>query len=152
MGTAGGEPPVLPAVLFVRRPGAPFANAMHQRFRVLDSLASGVPLPAFLAATAAMPRAACWNCLAPRSSWEAASSLRGKRVGIMGLGNIGSLIAKRLGAFGCIIYYTEQGCTPHCQQGCSGCPRKSRSDLCDHMIGNLEAFFSGNLLLTPVLP
>ncbi|KAG2564656.1 glyoxylate/hydroxypyruvate reductase HPR3-like [Panicum virgatum] len=31
-----------------------------------------------------------------------------KRVGIIGLGNIGSLIAKRLQAFGCVIYYTSR--------------------------------------------
>jgi glyoxylate/hydroxypyruvate reductase len=55
MGTAAGEPPFHPAVLFIRRPGAPFANAMLQRFHVLDSLASGEPLAAFLAAAAAMP-------------------------------------------------------------------------------------------------
>ncbi|TVU06877.1 hypothetical protein EJB05_46913, partial [Eragrostis curvula] len=35
------------------------------------------------------------------------TSLGGKRVGIIGLGNIGSLIAKRLQAFGCVIYYNS---------------------------------------------
>ncbi|CAD6260889.1 unnamed protein product [Miscanthus lutarioriparius] len=33
-----------------------------------------------------------------------ASKLGGKRVGIIGLGNIGLLIAKRLEAFGCVVY------------------------------------------------
>ena len=42
----------VPAVLFIRRRGAPFGNAMHQRFRVLElaSLASGEQAAAFLAA------------------------------------------------------------------------------------------------------
>jgi hydroxypyruvate reductase 2 len=35
-------------VLFIRRPGSPFANAMHQHFRMPDSPASGEPRTAFL--------------------------------------------------------------------------------------------------------
>ncbi|AQK42301.1 Glyoxylate/hydroxypyruvate reductase HPR3 [Zea mays] len=36
------------------------------------------------------------------------SKLGGKRVGIIGLGNIGTLIAKRLAAFGCVICYSSR--------------------------------------------
>ncbi|CAO2041741.1 unnamed protein product [Urochloa humidicola] len=36
------------------------------------------------------------------------TKLGGKRVGIIGLGNIGSLIAKRLEAFDCVIYYNSR--------------------------------------------
>ncbi|OEL20617.1 Glyoxylate/hydroxypyruvate reductase HPR3 [Dichanthelium oligosanthes] len=36
------------------------------------------------------------------------SKLGGRRVGIVGLGNIGSLLAKRLEAFGCIVYYNSR--------------------------------------------
>jgi len=330
MGTTAGEPPAVhPAVLFIRRPGAPFSNAMHHRFRVLDSVASGEPLAAFLAAAAAMPdppRAAVImgggvvradasfldavpsiRCLVStaagvdhidlaecarrgvavansgtvysadvadhavgmlvdvirrvsaaerfvrRGLWPVqgdyalGSTLRGKRVGIIGLGNIGSLIAKRLEAFGCVIHYNSRGpkdsvaykyfpdvhdlasesevlvvacalnketrhvvskdvlealgtdgivinigrgasideaelvialkegriagagldvfenepavpsdllsmdnvvLTPHS----AVFTLESRSDLCEHLICNLEAFFSGKPLLTPVLP
>lgn len=40
--------------------------------------------------------------------WPSCFQLDGKRVGIIGLGNIGSLIAKRLEAFGCVIYYNSR--------------------------------------------
>uniref|UniRef100_A0A453AAY2 D-isomer specific 2-hydroxyacid dehydrogenase NAD-binding domain-containing protein n=1 Tax=Aegilops tauschii subsp. strangulata TaxID=200361 RepID=A0A453AAY2_AEGTS len=49
-----------------------------------------------------------------RGSWPVqgdyplGSKLGGKRVGIIGLGNIGSRIAKRLEAFGCIIHYNSR--------------------------------------------
>nr|CAB3486360.1 unnamed protein product [Digitaria exilis] len=36
------------------------------------------------------------------------TKLGGKRIGIIGLGNIGSLIANRLEAFGCVIYYNSR--------------------------------------------
>ncbi|XP_065864812.1 glyoxylate/hydroxypyruvate reductase HPR3-like [Euphorbia lathyris] len=39
--------------------------------------------------------------------------LRGKRVGIVGLGNIGHEVAKRLEAFGCCISYTSRKTKPH---------------------------------------
>ncbi|KAG0524862.1 hypothetical protein BDA96_06G004600 [Sorghum bicolor] len=188
--TAGEEPLALPALLLIRRVDAPFAAALHQRFRVLDFFASGSPpLKAFLAAAAAIqepPRAAVvmggggparvdaefldalpsLRCVVStaagidhidlhecarrgvavansgsvysadvadhavcmlidvlrrvtasqrfvrRGLWALhgdyyclGSKLGGKRVGIIGLGNIGSLIAKRLEAFGCVISY-----------------------------------------------
>uniref|UniRef100_A0ACD5YZN0 Uncharacterized protein n=1 Tax=Avena sativa TaxID=4498 RepID=A0ACD5YZN0_AVESA len=40
-----------------------------------------------------------------RGDYPLGSKLGGKRVGIIGLGSIGSLIAKRLNVFGCIIQY-----------------------------------------------
>lgn len=171
----------------------------------------------------------------------------GKRVGIIGWGNIGSLIAKRLAAFGCVIYYNSRtpkesvsyryfptvhdlacesdvlvvacalsretrhivnkdvldalgkdGVVINIGRGlhideeelvsalaegriagagldvfekepkvpaelfsmdnvvlthhCAAFTKESRSDLRDVTIGNLEAFFSGKPLLTPVLP
>jgi glyoxylate/hydroxypyruvate reductase len=36
------------------------------------------------------------------------SQLGGKRVGIIGLGNIGTLIARRLAGFGCVICYSSR--------------------------------------------
>ena len=37
------------------------------------------------------------------------SRLRGKRVGIVGLGSIGSAVARRLEAFGCVVSYHSRG-------------------------------------------
>nr|XP_034603346.1 glyoxylate/hydroxypyruvate reductase HPR3-like [Setaria viridis] len=92
-----GKPPALPSLLLIRRVDASFAAGLRQRFRVLDFFASGEPLPAFLAAAEA-----------PRAAVVTGGVLGGKRIGIIGLGNIGSLIAKRLEAFGCVIYYNSR--------------------------------------------
>lgn len=181
-----------PAVLVIRRLDAAFAAALGHRFRVLDFYASGEPLPAFLAAAAALPsppraavivgggvvrvdaafldavptlrcvvgtgtgvdhidlpecarrgvgvanagtvysvdvadhavgllvdvlrRVTAADRFVRRGVWPAqggvyghlGSKLGGKRVGIIGLGNIGSLIAKRLQAFGCIVHYNSR--------------------------------------------
>ncbi|TVU21844.1 hypothetical protein EJB05_31513, partial [Eragrostis curvula] len=43
-----------------------------------------------------------------QGDYNLGSKLGGKRVGIIGLGNIGSLIAKRLEAFGCVINYNSR--------------------------------------------
>ncbi|XP_047068790.1 glyoxylate/hydroxypyruvate reductase HPR3-like [Lolium rigidum] len=188
----------MPAILLCRRPEASFSAALRERFRVLDFLASGEPLPAFLAAAAAAPeppraavvtgsssvRVDAWfldaapsiRCVIStgagvdhidlaecarrgvavgnsgdvystdvadyavgllldvlrqvsaagryvrRRSWPvqgdyplgshfrsgAPPQLGGKRVGIIGLGNIGSRVAKRLEAFGCVIHYNSR--------------------------------------------
>ncbi|CAN6234183.1 unnamed protein product [Urochloa humidicola] len=45
---------------------------------------------------------------AAQGEYPLGTKLSGKRVGIIGLGNIGSLIAKRLEAFGCVIYYNSR--------------------------------------------
>jgi hydroxypyruvate reductase 2 len=62
MGSAGGDPANLPAVLLFRRVDGAFSAALRERFRLLDFRASGLPLAAFLAAAAAAepdpPRAA----------------------------------------------------------------------------------------------
>ncbi|TVU39050.1 hypothetical protein EJB05_12452, partial [Eragrostis curvula] len=186
---ASGESPTL---LLIRRSDAALAAALRQRYRVLDSFASGEPLPAFLAAAAAAaapdpPRAAVivsssvvrvdaalldafpsLRCVVNtgagvehvdlgecarrgvavansgavysvdvadhavgllvavlrrvseaerfvrRGLWPVqgdyplGSKLGGKRVGIIGMGRIGSLIATRLQAFGCVIYYNSR--------------------------------------------
>ncbi|XP_054782434.1 glyoxylate/hydroxypyruvate reductase HPR3-like [Prosopis cineraria] len=47
-----------------------------------------------------------------RSNYKLFFQLRGKRVGIVGLGNIVSETAKRLEAFGCIISYTSKNKKP----------------------------------------
>lgn len=44
-----------------------------------------------------------------RGDYPLGSKLGSKRVGIIGLGNIGSLIAKRLEAFGCVVCYNSRG-------------------------------------------
>uniref|UniRef100_J3LV68 Uncharacterized protein n=1 Tax=Oryza brachyantha TaxID=4533 RepID=J3LV68_ORYBR len=49
---SSGNPP---AVLLVRPVDPPFAVALRERFRVIDFLSSGQPLPAFLTAAAAVP-------------------------------------------------------------------------------------------------
>jgi hydroxypyruvate reductase 2 len=185
--SGAGKPP---AVLLLRPVDQPFAVALRERYRVLDLLSSGQPLPAFLAAAAAAPdppRAAVvmggGSIRADAALFDAVPSLRcvvstaagvdhidlaecarrgvvvansgtvysgdvadhavgmvidvmrrvsaaeryvrrglwpvqgdyplgskvsGKRVGIIGLGNIGSLIAKRLEAFGCVISYNSR--------------------------------------------
>lgn len=50
--SGAGKPP---AVLLLRPVDQPFAVALRERYRVLDLLSSGQPLPAFLAAAAAAP-------------------------------------------------------------------------------------------------
>ncbi|KAF0893229.1 hypothetical protein E2562_023484 [Oryza meyeriana var. granulata] len=45
---------------------------------------------------------------ASHGDYPLGSKVGGKRVGIIGLGSIGSLIAKRLEAFGCTIYYNSR--------------------------------------------
>uniref|UniRef100_A0A0D9W1S9 D-isomer specific 2-hydroxyacid dehydrogenase NAD-binding domain-containing protein n=1 Tax=Leersia perrieri TaxID=77586 RepID=A0A0D9W1S9_9ORYZ len=184
---ASGKPP---AILLLRPVDPPFAVALRERFRVLDFLSSGEPLPAFLAAAAAVPdppraavvmgggavrvdgvlfdavpslrcvvstaagidhidlpecarrgvvvansgkvysadvadhavgmlidvmrRVSAADRYVRRGLWPLqgdyplGSKLSGKRVGIIGLGNIGSLIAKRLEAFGCVISYNSR--------------------------------------------
>ncbi|CAN6227433.1 unnamed protein product [Urochloa humidicola] len=47
-------------------------------------------------------RAGLWP---DQGDYPLTSKLSGKRVGIIGLGSIGSLIAKRLDAFGCVVSY-----------------------------------------------
>ncbi|XP_021825550.1 glyoxylate/hydroxypyruvate reductase HPR3-like [Prunus avium] len=47
-----------------------------------------------------------------KGDYPLGSKLGGKRVGIVGLGNIGSEIAKRLEAFGCIVSYNSRSKKP----------------------------------------
>ncbi|KAL8200877.1 hypothetical protein R6Q57_012216 [Mikania cordata] len=50
-------------------------------------------------------RAGLWPA---KGDYPLGNKLGGKRVGIVGLGNIGTLVAKRLEAFGCTIAYTSR--------------------------------------------
>ncbi|TVU06879.1 hypothetical protein EJB05_46915, partial [Eragrostis curvula] len=103
--TASGEPPVL----LIRRMDASFS------FRVLDFFASG---ETFLAAAVPEPPRAAGAVRVDAAFLDAVPSLRCRRQlreatsfqlgGIIGLGNIGSLIAKRLEAFGCVINYNSR--------------------------------------------
>ncbi|WCJ23113.1 Glyoxylate reductase [Euphorbia peplus] len=55
-------------------------------------------------------RRGCW---AAHGDYPLGVKLGGKRVGIVGLGNIGLQVAKRLEAFGCHISYTSRKGKPH---------------------------------------
>ncbi|XP_073047775.1 glyoxylate/hydroxypyruvate reductase HPR3 [Primulina eburnea] len=54
-------------------------------------------------------RASSWG---PGKEYPLASKVSGKRVGIVGLGSIGSRVAKRLEAFGCCISYKSRKMNP----------------------------------------
>lgn len=95
--SGAGKPP---AVLLLRPVDQPFAVALRERYRVLDLLSSGQPLPA-----ERYVRRGLWPV---QGDYPLGSKVSGKRVGIIGLGNIGSLIAKRLEAFGCVISYNSR--------------------------------------------
>lgn len=60
-------------------------------------------------------RASSWG---PRKEYALASKVSGKRVGIVGLGSIGSRVAKRLEAFGCRISYKSRKMNPHVSYTC----------------------------------
>ncbi|XP_073134119.1 glyoxylate/hydroxypyruvate reductase HPR3-like [Henckelia pumila] len=55
-------------------------------------------------------RASSW---AAGETYAVASKVSGKRVGIVGLGSIGSRVAKRLEAFGCRVSYKSRKMYPH---------------------------------------
>ncbi|XP_006664932.2 glyoxylate/hydroxypyruvate reductase HPR3-like [Oryza brachyantha] len=63
---------------------------------------------------AVMRRMAAAEAYLRRGRWAAdgdyplATKMSGKRVGIVGLGRIGSLVARRLAAFGCIVAYNSR--------------------------------------------
>ncbi|XP_044963941.1 glyoxylate/hydroxypyruvate reductase HPR3-like isoform X1 [Hordeum vulgare subsp. vulgare] len=67
---------------------------------------------------ASLRRVAAADAYVRRGSWPAggdyplASKVSGKRVGIVGLGNIGSRIARRLAAFGCVVSYNSRSPKP----------------------------------------
>ncbi|OMP00554.1 D-isomer specific 2-hydroxyacid dehydrogenase, NAD-binding protein [Corchorus olitorius] len=92
------EPPVtspnddLPYVLILKKPPTFHYFGDHSfdspKYHLLKAYESPLPLPQFLLAHA--------------------QSLGGKRVGIVGLGSIGTEVAKRLEAFGCTISYNSR--------------------------------------------
>ncbi|KAL6650231.1 hypothetical protein ACP70R_009156 [Stipagrostis hirtigluma subsp. patula] len=67
---------------------------------------------------AALRRVAAADAYVRRGGWAAhgeypvATKVSGKRVGIVGLGRIGSLVARRLAAFGCAVSYNSRSPKP----------------------------------------
>ncbi|CAD6226851.1 unnamed protein product [Miscanthus lutarioriparius] len=64
-----------------------------------------------VAAAEAHVRRGAW---ASEGKYPLATKVSGKRVGILGLGSIGTLVARRLAAFGCRIAYTSRAPKPSC--------------------------------------
>lgn len=90
-----------------RRRGIKVANAGDAFSEDAADYAVGLLIDVFrrLSLADRFVRAGLWPV---RREYTLASKLGGKRIGIVGLGSIGSEIAKRLEAFGCIIAYNSR--------------------------------------------
>ncbi|KAL5859847.1 hypothetical protein ACOSQ4_001143 [Xanthoceras sorbifolium] len=90
-----------------RRRGVAVANAGSVFSEDVADLAVGLLIDVLRKVSAAdrYVRQGLWTT---NGDYPLASKVGGKRVGIVGLGSIGSLVAKRLEAFGCCISYSSR--------------------------------------------
>ncbi|KAG0541626.1 hypothetical protein BDA96_02G033000 [Sorghum bicolor] len=96
-----------------RRPGLAVTNAGAAFSVDTADYAVGLVVAVLrrVAAAEAHLRRGAW---ATEGKYPLTSKVSGKRVGILGLGSIGALVARRLAAFGCRIAYSSRAPKPWC--------------------------------------
>ncbi|KAF9687756.1 hypothetical protein SADUNF_Sadunf02G0126100 [Salix dunnii] len=95
-----------------RRRGIKIANAGHVYSDDVADLAVGLLIDV-LRKVSASDRYVRQGLWADKGNYPLGSKLRGKRTGIVGLGNIGYEVAKRLEAFGCFVSYNSRKKKPY---------------------------------------
>ncbi|WZZ69624.1 hypothetical protein YC2023_080994 [Brassica napus] len=80
--------------------------------------------------------------------FQLTTKFSGKSLGILGLGRIGTAIAKRAEAFSCPVSYYSRRVKP--DLGYNGTV-ETENAMADLVVANLEAHFAGESLLTPVV-
>uniref|UniRef100_A0A6N2L7T5 glyoxylate reductase (NADP(+)) n=1 Tax=Salix viminalis TaxID=40686 RepID=A0A6N2L7T5_SALVM len=95
-----------------RRRGIKIANAGHVYSDDVADLAVGLLIDV-LRKVSASDRYVRQGLWADKGNYPHGSKLGGKRTGIVGLGNIGYEVAKRLEAFGCVVSYNSRKKKPY---------------------------------------